>query len=416
MRYQALRSLSDGQPVSASMSKLLWGPWHRRLGELAIDMRGAAATRVEAPCTLDGDQALFLYTRADTIYAGSDEVQRNIISERMLGLPEGLGRAMDFSFGEDQASCGRSSPTSSSATPPRQAVRAAAEGDGFAAEQWARLTGEMELTGLRSRRSGAAPGRASSRSGSRSRRSAATLLPVPYLSTVTAAAVLSHICSDERRGPACSSGSRPAPAAAVRLPTISAARSQVGGEVRRRRGDGRRWRRPRRSWSSRRSAGRAGARRGRGRGARGHRRAARHPRPDPSPGAVRLDGAPATVLAAGPEALARARDLLSVGIAVESVGAAARCLDETVAYLKERVQFGKPIGSFQALKHRCADLATELEAARSTAYYATWAVDGAPEELAVVAPAGRGGRRRRAPPRRRRGDPDARRDRLHLGA
>jgi hypothetical protein len=89
MRYQALRSLSDGQPVSASMSKLLWGPWHRRLGELAIDVRGAAATVVEAPYTLDGDQALFLYTRADTIYAGSDEIQRNIISERMLGLPRG---------------------------------------------------------------------------------------------------------------------------------------------------------------------------------------------------------------------------------------------------------------------------------------------------------------------------------------
>jgi alkylation response protein AidB-like acyl-CoA dehydrogenase len=71
------------------MSKLLWGPWHRRLGELAIDVRGADATRVKAPYTLDGDQALFLYSRADTIYAGSDEVQRNIISERMLGLPRG---------------------------------------------------------------------------------------------------------------------------------------------------------------------------------------------------------------------------------------------------------------------------------------------------------------------------------------
>jgi alkylation response protein AidB-like acyl-CoA dehydrogenase len=101
---------------------------------------------------------------------------------------------------------------------------------------------------------------------------------------------------------------------------------------------------------------------------------------------VRLDGAAATVLATGADAVARARDLRSVAVAVESVGAAARCLDETVAYLKERVQFGRPIGAFQALKHRCADLATELEAARSTAYYATWAVDGAPEELAVVAP------------------------------
>ncbi len=91
----------------------------------------------------------------------------------------------------------------------------------------------------------------------------------------------------------------------------------------------------------------------------------------------------------GARAVAHARDVYAVALAVESVGAAARCLETTVAYLKERVQFGRPIGSFQALKHRCADLAAELEAARSTAYYAAWAVDGAPEELPVLAPLAR---------------------------
>ncbi|HYC81750.1 MAG TPA: acyl-CoA dehydrogenase family protein [Solirubrobacterales bacterium] len=87
MRYQALRTLGGTDPGAASISKLLWGPWHRRLGELAVDVHGAEATTVGAPYELDGDQALFLYSRADTIYAGSDEIQRNIISERMLGLP-----------------------------------------------------------------------------------------------------------------------------------------------------------------------------------------------------------------------------------------------------------------------------------------------------------------------------------------
>ena len=89
MRYQALRSLGSSESEAASISKLLWAPWHRRLGELAIDVRGAGATIVGPDYDLDADQALFLYTRADTIYAGSDEIQRNIIAERMLGLPRG---------------------------------------------------------------------------------------------------------------------------------------------------------------------------------------------------------------------------------------------------------------------------------------------------------------------------------------
>jgi len=79
-------------------------------------------------------------------------------------------------------------------------------------------------------------------------------------------------------------------------------------------------------------------------------------------------------------------DLLRVALAVEAVGAARHCLDATVAYLKTREQFGRPIGSFQALQHRAADLVVELEAATSTAYYAAWAADGSPEELPVVAP------------------------------
>jgi alkylation response protein AidB-like acyl-CoA dehydrogenase len=100
---------------------------------------------------------------------------------------------------------------------------------------------------------------------------------------------------------------------------------------------------------------------------------------------VRLAATPALRL--GPvSAVERACDLLGVALAAEAVGAAARSLETTIQYLKERVQFGRPIGSFQALKHRCADLALALETARSTAYYAAWAVNGAPHELASVAP------------------------------
>jgi alkylation response protein AidB-like acyl-CoA dehydrogenase len=85
-------------------------------------------------------------------------------------------------------------------------------------------------------------------------------------------------------------------------------------------------------------------------------------------------------------ASARAVDILRVALAVEAVGVAQWCLDNTVEYLKTREQFGRPIGSFQALAHRAADLAVELSAAVSTAYYAAWTVDGSPDELPVVAP------------------------------
>ena len=93
----------------------------------------------------------------------------------------------------------------------------------------------------------------------------------------------------------------------------------------------------------------------------------------------------APAVAAG-RAAARAEDLLRVMLAVESVGAAAHCLDVTVGYLKTRVQFGRPIGAFQALRHRCADLAVEVASARATAYAAVRAAAGSPAELPVLGP------------------------------
>ncbi|MEW1801530.1 acyl-CoA dehydrogenase family protein [Streptomyces virginiae] len=97
MRWNALRTLgAQGDPGAPSVAKLLWGGWHRRLGELAVEVRGAAAAAGPAQWApdlpyelgLDEEQRLFLFTRADTIYGGSDEIQRNIIAERVLGLPK----------------------------------------------------------------------------------------------------------------------------------------------------------------------------------------------------------------------------------------------------------------------------------------------------------------------------------------
>ena len=75
-----------------------------------------------------------------------------------------------------------------------------------------------------------------------------------------------------------------------------------------------------------------------------------------------------------------------VALAFEQVGGAERCLEMAVEYAKARVQFGRPIGSFQAIKHRCADMLVKVEGAKSTAYYAAWSAADSDPDLAVAAP------------------------------
>ncbi len=88
MRAHAVRTLGDPATGVAEVSKLVWANWHRSLGELAMLVRGAGSLVTEgAPYELDEWQRLYLFSRADTIYGGSNEIQRNIIAERVLGLP-----------------------------------------------------------------------------------------------------------------------------------------------------------------------------------------------------------------------------------------------------------------------------------------------------------------------------------------
>jgi alkylation response protein AidB-like acyl-CoA dehydrogenase len=89
---------------------------------------------------------------------------------------------------------------------------------------------------------------------------------------------------------------------------------------------------------------------------------------------VRCDLAGATHIGDGPAARERARQVGAVGCAALAAGLAARALDMTVAYSKERVQFGRPIGSFQALKHRMADMLVLAEMSRSASWAASYAV------------------------------------------
>jgi alkylation response protein AidB-like acyl-CoA dehydrogenase len=103
---------------------------------------------------------------------------------------------------------------------------------------------------------------------------------------------------------------------------------------------------------------------------------------------VELQDTPAVRVGPAGDATAYLREVLDlavVALAAEQVGGAQACLDLSVEYAKIRVQFGRPIGSFQAVKHKCADMLLEVEAARSAAYHAASVAADRSDELAVAA-------------------------------
>jgi alkylation response protein AidB-like acyl-CoA dehydrogenase len=105
-------------------------------------------------------------------------------------------------------------------------------------------------------------------------------------------------------------------------------------------------------------------------------------------GRLQFVGVPARLLGAEGgawPALTRVLDLAAAGLAAEQAGGAGRVLEMAVEYAKTRYQFGRAIGSFQAIKHKCADMLVAVEAARSAAYYGLWAADGAEEEFPAAA-------------------------------
>jgi alkylation response protein AidB-like acyl-CoA dehydrogenase len=96
----------------------------------------------------------------------------------------------------------------------------------------------------------------------------------------------------------------------------------------------------------------------------------------------------ATVQANGGEALgdaSRARDLIALAVAAELVGISQRALEMAVEYAKDRKQFDRPIGAYQAVSHQCAEMLKQVEGARSLVYYAGWAADAAPDEFSLAA-------------------------------
>jgi len=103
---------------------------------------------------------------------------------------------------------------------------------------------------------------------------------------------------------------------------------------------------------------------------------------------IDLDGSPAHMLGAPGSGIAAVTSALDVGCAVlsaEQVGAARRVLDDAVEHACARVQFGRPIGSFQAVKHKLAEMLIEVESARSAAYRAVWTAADPGLDLAPIA-------------------------------
>jgi alkylation response protein AidB-like acyl-CoA dehydrogenase len=99
---------------------------------------------------------------------------------------------------------------------------------------------------------------------------------------------------------------------------------------------------------------------------------------------VSIAGAAGKPLADAAAAIAAAHRAGFVTVAAEALGGAQACLDRTVAYARERVQFGRAIGSFQAYKHRLADMMIEIEQARSAVYWAACAADEGSDEAALA--------------------------------
>ena len=109
-------------------------------------------------------------------------------------------------------------------------------------------------------------------------------------------------------------------------------------------------------------------------------------------------------------------DLAVVALAAEQAGGAQKVLEMAVEYAKVRIQFGRPVGSFQAIKHKCADMVLDVESAKSAAYYAGRAAAAGDEELPVLASLAKACCSDGVFARRRGEHPDPRRYRLHLGA
>jgi alkylation response protein AidB-like acyl-CoA dehydrogenase len=272
----------------------------------------------------------------------------------------------------------------------REAVRdfCRQHADGSARSAWKRLTGELGLTGLAIDERCGGMGAGIAEVAVAAEELGRVLMPVPYLSTALAGAVLSEGDPEAAAGLLPDLASGALTAAFVFTSDITVADGRLsgtagnvldGGEA------GLFLVRADTAFRDDRAARAAGQRRGLYAVLAGDVTVTAVGTLDQtrSQATVTFRDSPALATSADGE---RAGELMRVLLAAESVAAAEHCLDVTVAHLKSRKQFGRPIGAFQALKHRCADLAVEVASARATARAAVAAAAMAQGDLGVLAP------------------------------
>ena len=342
------------------------GQDNQELTELATDVARRRGAHPDSEWTYR-----FLRSRANSIEGGTTEVLKNIIAERVLGLPRLEVTSMDFDLNDEQREI---KETAASSSPPLQAREGPRAGRGARLRRRP-LEGDRRarLARDRDRRGDGGQG-------------------LGMVELVILCEELGYACAPARSSPTRSA--RPG-ASRRRLATSS---GRVAARDRLRRG-ARRLRRsspaatalvptPRapRCWSSTTATGRLLVEPGRRRD-----RAARADRRDPllrtRLGLRRRAAARATSRPAATGRWSRSPP--------SSTGVGQRAMEMAVEYAREREQFGRPIGAYQAVSHRCAGMLYDVEESRSLTYYAAWAADAEPESLPLAARDGQGARLRR---------------------
>ena len=432
-RYAALRVLSALERASipapaSSLTKLSYTEFEKRFrrwrwrswARTASSRRRAAGAGVEID-TASGDQGTwayaFLWSRAGTIYCGllgdPEEHHRRARARPAQGSRAPTARRADADGLRVHATtrpCSRTPPGRSSTSTASPSTCAPMWEDARGYERGAVEARWPSSAGW------ACPSRGSTAAAGLGLVELALLLeelgraayPGPFLATVVLGGL--PLLARRLRRPRRRSGCPPSPRGDARV-TAALLEERLDWNP----ASDRRHRRARRRGldALRRQALRAvGPRGGRGAGARPHaRRRVAVPRgPDSRPGVtltpdapawtsatrwseLTLDGvagrAPTTLVGARRAARARCWTRLlrraAVGASAEMLGAARRCLDMAVGYAKVREQFGQPIGSFQAIRHKCAEMLLEVENAHSAVYYAAWALDAGAEDAAMAA-------------------------------
>ena len=339
-----------------SLPKWQWGEINQALTELAVDILGEEGAYWDSPWTYR-----LLRSRANSIEGGTTEILKNIIAERVLGLPKLEGKRMNFDFSDDQQAIKRTAKDLLADRFKLERVRELAEAGTYDEEAWKELC-ELGWPGIFVDEQYGGQGLGIVELIILMEELGYTLAPVPFLSNAAAGLMIQAAGSDEQKQrwlPGIASGEARGAAGLVRGDEAKLVPDGDNAEVIVLCADG---------------------------GVSVVERSAADVEPVATMDSTRRY---ARVHAGGGEPLPGevgpgiGAGLLAVS--AELTGVAQRAMEMAVEYARDRKQFGRPIGAYQAVSHRCAQMLLETEGARSATYYGAWTADAQPEELELAA-------------------------------